>query len=138
MCFFGSVRLIIMFRVYGLICSRYRSSPWTHLPKNLFNMFFRRQAGFCIIHYFHSHHNTPCLPPPPPTPQILRNHCFQFLLGVTKVPREIKDNPTFGGRGGGGGRGKTRCFMVSVKLMNTHICSTFCSNPTWLRNTCII
>ena len=29
----------------------------------------------------------------PPPPQILHNHCFQFLLGgVTVVPREIIDN----------------------------------------------
>ena len=32
-------------------------------------------------------HNAPCLPP-----KILQNHCFQFLLGITVVPREIKDN----------------------------------------------
>ena len=25
-------------------------------------------------------------------PQILHKHCFQFLLGITVVPREIKDN----------------------------------------------
>ena len=24
-------------------------------------------------------------------PQILHNHCFQFLLGITVVPREIKN-----------------------------------------------
>ena len=29
---------------------------------------------------------------PPPPPQILHNHCFQFLLGNTVVPREIEDN----------------------------------------------
>ena len=35
----------------------------------------------------------PCLPPPPPPPKKkLRNHCFQFLLGITVIPREIKDN----------------------------------------------
>ena len=41
------------------------------------------------IYYFHIDRNTPC--PPPPT-KILHNHCFQFLLGVTVVPREIMDN----------------------------------------------
>ena len=41
------------------------------------------------IYYFHIDRNTPC--PPPPT-KILHNHCFQFLLGVTVVPREIIDN----------------------------------------------
>ena len=25
-------------------------------------------------------------------PKLLHNHCFQFLLGITVVPREIKDN----------------------------------------------
>ena len=32
-------------------------------------------------------HNAACLPP-----RILHNHCFQFLLGITVVPREIQDN----------------------------------------------
>lgn len=41
------------------------------------------------IYYFHIDRNAPCSPPP----QILQNHCFQFLLGgVTVVPREIIDN----------------------------------------------
>ena len=26
------------------------------------------------------------------SPQILRKHCFQFLLGLTMVPRENKNN----------------------------------------------
>ena len=30
--------------------------------------------------------------PPPPPKKKLRNHCFQFLLGITVIPREIKDN----------------------------------------------
>ena len=25
-------------------------------------------------------------------PKILQNHCFQFLLGITVVPKEIQDN----------------------------------------------
>ena len=58
------------------------------------------------IHYFRIDHNASCLPPPPPpppAPQILHNHCFQFLLGITVVPREIQDNgyAKFG-RGAGG------------------------------------
>ena len=32
------------------------------------------------------------LPPPPPPPQLMHIHCFQFLLGITVVPREIADN----------------------------------------------
>ena len=39
------------------------------------------------IYYFHIDRNAPC-----PPPQILHNHCLQFLLGVTVVPREIIDN----------------------------------------------
>ena len=43
---------------------------------------------------------------PPPPRQILHNHCFQFLLGITVVPREIQDNGSanfffFWGEGGG-------------------------------------
>ena len=48
-----------------------------------------------------------CLPP-----KILHNDCFQFLLGITVVPIEIKNNGHaeyiyifFGGGGGVGGEG---------------------------------
>ena len=46
------------------------------------------------IRYFHIDHNAPSLPS-----KILLNFCFQFLLGITVVPREIKDirYATFGG-----------------------------------------
>ena len=30
--------------------------------------------------------------PPPPPKKKLRNHCFQFLLGITVIPGEIEDN----------------------------------------------
>ena len=39
------------------------------------------------IHHFHIDHNAPCL-----LPKILHIHCFQFLLGITVVPREIQDD----------------------------------------------
>ena len=45
-----------------------------------------------LIRYFHIDHIAPYLPP-----KILHNHCFQFLLGITVVPREIKND-----LGGGG------------------------------------
>ena len=38
---------------------------------------------------FHIAHNAPCLPPQNFAPD---NHYFQFLLGITVVPREIKVN----------------------------------------------
>ena len=49
------------------------------------------------IDHVHIDHNAPFLPTPPPPPTSptknkLDNHCFQFLLGITVVPREIKDN----------------------------------------------
>ena len=47
---------------------------------------------------------------PPPSPQILHNHCFQFLVGITVVQREIEDNGNailFFWRGKGGGVGGT-------------------------------
>ena len=31
-------------------------------------------------------------PPPLPNQKKIHNHCFQFLLGITVVPREIEDN----------------------------------------------
>ena len=56
------------------------------------------------IHYFHIDHNATCL-----SPRILHNNCFQFLLGITVVPREIENNgyaKFFGGEGGWGRGGK--------------------------------
>ena len=40
--------------------------------------------GFPFGH-FEKYHNTLCL-----SPQILHKHCFQFLLGLTMIPRENK------------------------------------------------
>ena len=31
-------------------------------------------------------------PTPPPSKKKLRNHCFQFLLGITVIPSEIENN----------------------------------------------
>ena len=39
-----------------------------------------------LIHHFHRDQCTLS------TPQILHNHCFQFPLGITVIPREIEDN----------------------------------------------
>ena len=45
--------------------------------------------------HLHISHNAPNLPPSPPPrhPQILRKHCFQFLLGRAVMPRK---NEKFG------------------------------------------
>ena len=49
------------------------------------------------IEHFHQDNNAPYLPP-----KILHKHCFQFLLGIIFVPREIEDNSyaKFGGKQG--------------------------------------
>ena len=39
------------------------------------------------IGHFEKYHNTLCL-----SPQILHKYCFQFLLGLTIIPRENKNN----------------------------------------------
>ena len=59
---------------------------------------------------------SPPLPPPPPLKKRLHNHCFQFLMGIIAVPREIEDNcyAKFFLRGG---RYKKR-LLVYVKIMN--------------------
>ena len=46
------------------------------------------------IGHFEKYHNTLCL-----SPQILRKHCFQLLLGIKKAPGENKNSAyaKFGG-----------------------------------------
>ena len=39
------------------------------------------------IGHFGKYHNTLCL-----SPQILHKHCFQFVFGLTMVPRKNKNN----------------------------------------------
>ena len=57
-------------------------------------------------------HLAPCFPS-----KSLHNPSFQFLLGITVVPREIKDNGyAFFFKGGG-----ARCIMVYVKKVNNGI-----------------
>ena len=43
-------------------------------------------------HFIHVDHNTPYLTSPLTKKKKWRNHVFQFLLGITAVPREIEDN----------------------------------------------
>ena len=50
--------------------------------------FFRPDRNISLhIHHFYMDHNNPFF-----SPKILHNHCFQFLLGITVVAKEIEDN----------------------------------------------
>ena len=49
---------------------------------------WRHHTNSLYIGHFGKYHNTFCL-----SPQILHKHCFPFLLGLTMVPRENKNNP---------------------------------------------
>ena len=66
-----------------------RKKEKRYLSPNLNSLFFQIM---CPFHYFHIDHNAPCFVPPSSTPRILHNHCFQFHLGITVVPKEIHDN----------------------------------------------
>ena len=60
----------------------------------------------------------------PPHPPAKNNHCFQYLLDIKVVPREIEDNGYLFIYAhffrsfvlGGGGEG-TNCIMVYVKMV---------------------
>ena len=70
------------------------------------------------IDHFHRDHNAPCSPP---AKKRLHNHCFQFLMGIIDIPREIKDNcyaKFRGGGGGGRGFGYKKRVLVYLKIMN--------------------
>ena len=62
--------------------------------KGHFRKFSLSCHTFLLISQFGKYHNTLCL-----SPQILHEHCFQFLLGLIMVPRENKNNAyaKFGG-----------------------------------------
>ena len=47
---------------------------------------FTQTVHSLAFHHFHTNHNASCLPP-----KFCITDCFQFLLGITPVPREIKD-----------------------------------------------
>ena len=50
--------------------------------------FFRPDRNISLhIHHFYMDHNNPFF-----SPKILHNLCFQFLLGITVVAKEIEDN----------------------------------------------
>ena len=56
-----------------------------HPPKRV--NFGCPEKGFFEISHLHISHSASYLPP-----KILHNFCFLFLLGITAVPREIKNN----------------------------------------------
>ena len=68
-------------------------------PPKVYITLFPISPGYYIqnIEHFHQDNNAPYLPP-----KILHKHCFQFLLGIIFVPREIEDNSyaKFGGKQG--------------------------------------
>ena len=71
------------------------------VPQSVFHPLTREsEDNVNAIHYFHIDHNEPCLPL-----RILHNYCFQFLQGITVVPREIENNG-YAKCWGGGGRGE--------------------------------
>ena len=47
---------------------------------------FYTNSAFFSFSPFHTNHNASCLPP-----KFCITDCFQFLLGITPVQREIKD-----------------------------------------------
>ena len=51
-----------------------------------------------------------------PPPQILPNHCLQFILGITVVRREIEDNGFFFWVGPGGGGGGEEQLMTGHEV----------------------
>ena len=90
---FFSFPLSLAFRHQSLACySRFSLSTLrkTKCLRRRQSLSHKKVAGLKIkftFRYFHIDHNAPRSPP-----KILHNCCFQFLLGITVVPREIKDN----------------------------------------------
>ena len=68
-----------------------------------------------VIEYFHRDHNASCLILPPHHKK-MHTLCFQFLLGITDVPRGIEDNAY------ANFWKLTRSIMVSFKMVNSCVC----------------
>ena len=76
------------------------------------------------IHHFHLDHNIPCL-----LPEILHNHCFQFLLGITVLSRPKRNRRSYNDYakflgGGGGGVNKVHYCLSENGQQNTSRFST--------------
>ena len=95
---------------------------------------------FLFIHHFYIDHNAPCLPFPPPPPRLFHIHCFQFLLGITVIPREIEDNgyASFGRVRQGALRPmwKWWVYLYLYSLFFSHFLLTLWSNATILSRKC--
>ena len=75
--------------------------------------FFRPDWNIIVyIHHLYMDHNKSFS-----RPKILHNHCFQFLPGITVVPKEIEDN---GYAEFWGLRKVHYCIIVNVKMVNCH------------------
>ena len=61
------------------------------------------------IHHYHIDYNVLCLPP-----KNLHSHCFQFLLGIKVIPREIKDNDFSFFFFWGGGKGGKQVVLLCM------------------------
>ena len=68
-------------------CCCFFGTVGAYMPLIEREVYLRRRDS---IHHFHIDHNAPYLPPPPPP--ILHHRCFQFLLGIAVVRREIEDD----------------------------------------------
>ena len=68
--------LLFIFRSLSIVTHRHRYDIFEIPVLTILTQTFT----FTFLH-------APCL-----HPKILHNHCFQFLLGITVVPREIEDN----------------------------------------------
>ena len=80
-----------------IFCNKYHRQPSVCFTEaSRLKRDFRKELSALFAHVGHygKYHNTFCL-----SPQILHKHCFQFLLGLTMVPRENKKNASakFGG-----------------------------------------
>ena len=73
---------------------------------------FRHRIMLPFVSHFHILHNALCLPS-----KILHKHCFQFLLGLTIIPREI-ENSAYAKF-----LGLTKCIMENVEVANTYACA---------------
>ena len=76
-----------------------------HQEQRLISIGLRDICWLHTIRYLHNSHNAPYLPL-----KILHNLCFSFLLGITVVPREIKNNAY------ANFWGEIRCIMGDVQV----------------------